>query len=159
METTLITHLHPIYHIWFTWADPIITWATVAAAFTSPGLLFEGLIPPELASIRRDAGHDFLLCQMGGLYIPIALTATVLLRISKDVKVWNVTQASILLVDLVLIAISGRSLQTRGVLTSPSEWAASDYQGLGLTVWVAVLRACYLTGLGVKTQTVKAKLL
>ena len=96
---------------------------------------------------------------MGALYIPIAMTATILLRISKDVKVWNLTQASILLVDLVLIAISSKSLQTRGVLLSPSGWAASDFQGLGLTVWVAVLRTCYLTGVGVRTQTVKTKLL
>ncbi|KAH7041234.1 uncharacterized protein B0I36DRAFT_358421 [Microdochium trichocladiopsis] len=154
--TTYITHLHPIYRIWFLWADPIITWATVGAAFLSPGLLYDALMPPHL-SAARDPTHDFLIRQMGALYIPIALAATVLLRATRDFAVWKIVQGSILVVDAILVALIFSSLKDREVLYRPAEWIANDWQNLGLTVWVAVLRALFAAGFGVKTESVKSK--
>ncbi|KXJ97648.1 hypothetical protein Micbo1qcDRAFT_230244 [Microdochium bolleyi] len=153
--TRVITYMHPVYRIWFTWADATITWATVAAAFVAPGAIYEALVPASVGG-ARNAGHDALVNQMGALYISIALTATVLLRVTRDATVWRVVQGSVLAVDLALIAIMIESLSTRGML-HPAAWAASDWQNMGLTVWVAVLRGFFIAEVGVKTQTVKFK--
>ncbi|KAH8885602.1 hypothetical protein GQ53DRAFT_350775 [Thozetella sp. PMI_491] len=148
MAQDTAVQMHSVYRIWFTWVDPLITWMTVVLALVNPDLVMDSALPDGVS--LRNPDNDFLLQQIAALFAFMGVITTFLLRASADIKVWNIVQAGILLVDVALLVILYITLGHHDRL-DPATWRASDWANVLITVWVALLRSLFLMGIGVKT--------
>lgn len=102
----------------------------------------------------RDAAHDMLLYQGGGALVGCAILNGILLRYTQDIGVWKIAQASILAIDLSLLAGTYEVFGNQGRL-SPMTWQVGDWVGMIITIGVTVARISFLAELGFKKQKTK----
>lgn len=78
----------------------------------------------------------------------MAIIFAVLLRISDDLKVWKVVQGATLVVDVALLGTLWVVLGQQG-RREVAGLEGGDWFNGGYTVWVAVIRMAFLSGVGV----------
>ncbi|KAH8673798.1 hypothetical protein BX600DRAFT_456211 [Xylariales sp. PMI_506] len=149
MANEIAARIHPIYRLWFTWVDPFVTFSTVFLTLTNPDLMMDAMIPAALSA--RNPDHDFLLHQLAALYAFLGIIITVLLRYTADVGAWKIVQGAILVVDLAILVSLYVSLGQQGRL-DPAVWRSSDWANWAITGVVALLRALFLAGVGLKSE-------
>lgn len=139
-------HIHPFYRFWFTIVDPIFLLLTVLKCIFAPAAVLEILGPPSIEPYSP-LSHGPLLHQAAALYGFAGIIYAVLLRASPDPKVWRMVQAATLGLDCALLAIFFNVFRLQGRL-DVGTWHGRDWFNIGFTVWVGIIRAAYLMGVG-----------
>ncbi|KAH6639053.1 hypothetical protein C7974DRAFT_373337 [Boeremia exigua] len=139
-------HVHSFYRIWFTIVDPTVLFFTVLTCIFSPATLLETVVPRSIDPYNP-LSHGPLLHQTAALYGFSGIIYGVLLRVSPDPKVWRVVQAATLGVDIALLVTLYELLRLQG-RTDVSTWHGGEWFNLLFTVWVALIRAGFLLGVG-----------
>ncbi|ETS84820.1 hypothetical protein PFICI_02845 [Pestalotiopsis fici W106-1] len=135
----------PFYRLWFTIVDPIVCLGTSFMCFWDPDLGLTSVVPVDIAT--RNPYQDFLFHQTGGLYLMLAIHLAVLLRYTSDLGVWKINQAAVLVVDFILLWSQYYSQRQQGRLALDA-WRQEDYAAAAITIFVAVLRTCFLLNVG-----------
>jgi len=131
------------YRIFFTWLDPIICAFGAYIDFFDPTLVLSSHIP----NLPADVGHTMILRQRGGCMLYFGLLSAVLLRYTRDPVVWQIVQASCLLVDFTYFWGAFGALGEQGRL-GVGMWRAEDWGAVGITGVATVTRVAYLLGVG-----------
>lgn len=138
--------VHPFYHIWFKWVDPISLIPTVYGLLFTPDFMLEGLIPASMSV--PDPDQAFMFHQLAALYAFVAITIGLVLRATLDLKVWRIVMAAVLMIDIAMLASTYVSLEHQGRLALEAlRW--QDWGNIGYTGGVALIRAAFLAGVGV----------
>lgn len=147
--------MHPFYRIWLTWVDPLLLSTSIISIFIDPNIFLESFVPASIS--RVDPSQVIIYHNVaffsGFLFIMIAG----LQRISSDIRVWKTIQAGVLFVDIGLIIGVYASLKQQGRL-HPDHMRALDWANFVITAWVALIRICFLAGIGVRSvESVKKR--
>jgi hypothetical protein len=89
-----------------------------------------------------------LLTNTAGLYILFMLNELLVLRLSNDIRIWRAVVLAMLCCDLVHlwgVWVAGGP----EFMLSPGEWRLEDWVNPGLLGAGAVLRVCFLAGVGI----------
>ncbi|KAF2875989.1 hypothetical protein BDV95DRAFT_287720 [Massariosphaeria phaeospora] len=136
------------YHFFFTWFDPIVSFAGAITDFVSPDFVVNSLVP---ATLRNEAGvnpnYRFIFQQAGGGMVAVAFLSGALLRATNELKIWKYVQTAILLIDFAMLYSAWDALKLQGRL-SPAAWRGEDWGTVGLTTFVTVLRIAFLAEAG-----------
>lgn len=139
--------IHTFYHIWFKWLDPLVLAATVYAMILNPQIMLDAWAPPPLSAYNPD--HGFLLHQLAALFVFVGLILGGVLRISNDIKVWRFIIASVLLVDIAMLASAYATLKQQDRLSFEA-MRSEDWSNVLFTGLVTVIRILFLAGVGVE---------
>ncbi|KAK6216360.1 n19m, NADH-ubiquinone oxidoreductase 9.5 kDa subunit [Pestalotiopsis sp. IQ-011] len=124
--------------------DPLVCLATSSTCFWGPDLGLTAVVPAAVST--RNPYQDFLFHQTGALHLLLAVVLAVLLRHSAaDLAAWRIVQAAVLAVDLILLGSQYYSQRQE------------DFAAAAITVFVAVLRSCFLLGIGFKSLRAHTK--
>jgi hypothetical protein len=110
------------------------------------------VVPEPLPPV--DALLSTLLHQCAALYGFMAVMFAVLLRATSDRKVWRIVQTATLAVDVSLLVGGLVNLEQQGRLEL-SKWRGIDWVTISFTVWVGIVRVCFLMGVGKGAQAMK----
>ena len=110
-----MSQIPAFYRIWFTYLDPLIAIHATYMDFFTPATIFNS----QIAGVTLDPDYHAFFQQLGGHLAGIAFLSTVLLRATSELKIWKILQASILIVDICLMASIYTSLSHQSRL-SPS---------------------------------------
>ena len=146
--------IHPFYRLWFTTIDPFVLIITVGVCIFSPSVILETFVSPSLVPYDS-LSHGPLLWQSAALYAFMVVIFGGLLRASDDLKVWRIVQGATLMVDIALLATMWVVLKQQSRLEIGALKGGDWFNG-GFTIWVAVIRAAFLSGIGVGEES-KAK--
>ncbi|KAH6884421.1 hypothetical protein B0T10DRAFT_493174 [Thelonectria olida] len=146
--------VHPFYRLWFTTVDPLSLAPTVLGLLFKPNFMMEGLIPATMSVPNPD--HSFLFHHLAALYAFLALTLGGVLRATKEIIVWRVIVAGVLMVDLSIVASMFVSLDHQGRL-GLATWRWQDWGNLLYTGGVAVIRGLFLANVGVEIESRRKK--
>ncbi|KAF3006968.1 hypothetical protein E8E14_005221 [Neopestalotiopsis sp. 37M] len=154
-STTAMTPKIPsFYRIWFTSVDPLVCLATSFMCFWDPDAGLTSVVPAAIST--RNPYQDFLFHQAGALYLMLAIHLAVLLRYTSDLGVWRINQGAVLVVDFILMWSQYYSQKQQGRLAL-EDWRQEDYAAAAITIFVAVLRTCFLIGVGFKSPKTHQK--
>lgn len=148
------TTIHPFYRLWFTCIDPFSLVPTVLGLLFKPDLMMQGLIPATLSV--RNPDHAFLFHHLAALYAFLALSLGGILRATKEIRVWKIVVAGVLMVDVSILASVFVSLDQQGRL-GLAKWRWQDWGNLLYTGGVAIIRGLFLANVGVKTEPGREK--
>lgn len=113
--------------------------------FVTPAFVSNAFLPEKIQ--KWNSLFDFTLQQLGGALLMLAFIDIVLLRYTKDVKIWKIIQAAVLIYDLSLLYSNYYSLKQQGRLSvSALRW--EDWGGIFITAQAAVVRTLFLLGVG-----------
>src|ERR1700761_3399586 len=133
------------YRFYFSWSDPAICLWGAYIDFFTPAFVSNAFLPSTIA--KWDPLFDFTLQQLGGALLMLAFIDIVLLRYTKDVKIWKIIQAAVLIYDLSLLYSNYYSLKQQGRLSvSALRW--EDWGGIFISFQAAVVRSAFLLGVG-----------
>lgn len=88
-----------------------------------------------------------ILAQRGGLLLCLGFLSAVLLRYTKDIKVWHILEVGLLVSDAAYFWAVGGVLAEQGRLW-PEEWRGEDWGSLGVTGVVTLVRLGFLARVG-----------
>lgn len=146
--------IHPFYHAWFKYMDPLVLAPTVYAAIFDPELILHSFVPASLSAYNPDQG--FLFHQLSALFGFVGLIQGGVLRVSDDIKVWRAINAAVLVVDVAMLASLYVSLEQQDRLHLGS-LRAGDLGNFFFTAWVTLIRISFLAGVGGSYETTKTK--
>jgi hypothetical protein len=94
--------------------------------------------------------HRILLTNTAALYILFMLNELLVLRLSDDIRVWRAVVFAMLCCDLV--HLYGVWVASGGAefMLSPGQWMVEEWVNTGILLGGAVLRGCFLVGVGVR---------
>lgn len=143
------------YRLWFTVADPILSMSGVIGNVLAPETILNSYTPSHVSPPAPET--TLLLDTAAGYLAGTAYLQLVLLPArSTDVPLWRAVQASILVVDLAILAGNARVLGVEGRM----HWAAlrwEEWVNLGITTFVAAVRSAFLFGVGLNEAKGKGK--
>ena len=156
----------PLYRIWFTWIDPMLSLLGAFGGLFQPHLLLSH-IPATISNPNVDpaaAPNDpsrlmpnpdtninpaqaLVFNQFGAFCIFTFLLSIFLLRSTNDLSIWKTYQGSKCVADIIVVTLIVLEYLRQGRL-SPSLWTFDDWFSLPITAWCAVLRASFVLGVG-----------
>ncbi|KAF2092996.1 hypothetical protein NA57DRAFT_61855 [Rhizodiscina lignyota] len=148
MAVTSTKDIPIFYKFYFLWSDPLICLWAVYMDFFTPSVVVNAFIPSSIAP--RNPQFDFLLQQLGGALLMLAILDVVLLRYSKDVMIWKILQAATLTYDLAMLYSTYDALKSQGRLSFASMRPAEDWGNVGITGLAVVVRSAFLLDVGMK---------
>ena len=120
--------------------------------FFTPKTVVNAFVPESIAPLNPY--HDFLLQQLGGALLLMAIVDAVLLRYTMDVNIWKILEAATLTYDLVLLYSIHHGLGRQGRLSSGAlRW--EDWGDIAITGQAAVVRTAFLFGFGLNRKLQK----
>ena len=133
------------YRFYFSWSDPAICLWGAYIDFFTPAFVSNAFLPSSIQ--KWNPSFDFTLQQLGGALLMLAFIDIVLLRYTKDVKIWKIIQGAVLIYDLSLLYSNYTSLQQQGRLSFGAlRW--EDWGGIFVSAQAAVVRSVFLLGVG-----------
>jgi hypothetical protein len=152
MTTSVVPGL---YHFFFTWFDPIVSFSGAVTDFVSQDFVITSLVPKVLQEKEGvNPNYKFIFQQAGGGMIAVAFLSGALLRATNDLKVWKHVQAAILLIDIAMLYSVWDAFRLQGRL-QPASWRGEDWGAVGLTGFVTILRVAFLAEVGFKKTRVR----
>ena len=133
----------PFYLTFFTTVDPLLCLWGAYMDFLTPDIVLSSHIPSPSA----DEGHRMILAQRGGLLLCLGFLSAVLLRYTRDIKVWHILEAGLLVSDAAYFWAAGGVLKGQGRLW-PEMWRGEDWGALGVTGVVTLVRLGFLARVG-----------
>lgn len=92
--------------------------------------------------------------QFGAFCIFTFLLSVFMLRSTNDMSIWKMYEGSKCVVDIIVVRLITLEYLRQGRL-SPTTWTFEDWFSLPITAWCAVLRACFVAGIGMgKNRTI-----
>ncbi|KAL2204312.1 hypothetical protein CC79DRAFT_1129087 [Sarocladium strictum] len=135
------------YRIWFTWIDPLTLVPSVQMLLTDRAFFMDGLIPASMSV--ADPLHGFLFHGMAALYAFVGLMLAGTLRVTNEMAVWRMVVGGVLGIDVALMVSQYVSIEQQGRMSLERlRW--QDWAAFGFTAGVAVIRTCFMAGIGVK---------
>ncbi|KLU82154.1 hypothetical protein MAPG_01230 [Magnaporthiopsis poae ATCC 64411] len=137
-----------IYWIQLACVDPILSFGTMFAAIFAPDVLLATFFPEHLITATPFPPlYHAILHQLGAWYLFHAILSGVALRATRDRNVWKISQAATLAVDTCILWDFYASVVHQGRI-DPRAWTMGELAGVVYTVWVWVVRAAFLAGVG-----------
>ena len=137
------------YSFYFSWSDPAICLWGAYMDFFTPAFVSNAFLPEKIQ--KWNPIFDFTLQQLGGALLMLAFIDIVLLRYTKDVKIWKILQAAVLIYDLSLLYSNYYSLKQQGRLSvSALRW--EDWGGIFISAQAAVVRSLFILGVGLAKE-------
>lgn len=152
--TMTLPKINIFYHFWFQWLDPFVLVTTVYALIFTPQVMLDAFIPPPLSAY--DPNQGFLVHQLAALFAFVALILGGVLRISNDIKVWRFIIASILVVDVAMLASLYASLKQQDRL-SLGAMRSADWSNVIFTGFVTAVRTLSCSWPGLVCRTVPSR--
>ena len=131
------------YRAFFTIVDPLLCLWGAYIDFLTPDVVLSSHIP----SPSSDEGHRMILAQRGGLLLCLGFLSAVLLRYSRDIKVWHILEVGLLVSDGAYFWAAGGVLAELGRLW-PEAWRGEVWGSLGVTGVVTLVRLGFLARVG-----------
>lgn len=128
---------------------------TVYALVFRPEAMWDALIPASPLSTYKP-NHAFLFHHLAALYAFMAIIMGGLLRASKDIQVWRVVIAAVLVVDIAMLAIAYASVKKQYELRA-DDMRSSDWSNVLFTGLVTAIRIFFLAGIGVQNAKSRNK--
>lgn len=159
----LITSLSIFYQLFFLYIEPISTIVGAYYAYFLPSTYLELTHPSVVlttdAAITHPAAMRFqhvptattvVLAQLANLYLLFAINEGLVLRCTRDVRVWRTLLLGLLVADLGhLYACKELGIQ---IYWKAWEWNAMGMGNIGFVYLGALMRVCFLCGVGVATS-------
>lgn len=133
------------YRHFFTIADPAMAVWGAYMTVAYPDTVLDSFVPRALS--RRDPAQFMLFQQLAGWPLGTAFLSIFLLRYTRDVGVWKIFQASVLIVDVVLGYALWDALGRQERL-SLGALRAEDWGCIGITAVFGLMRSAFLLGVG-----------
>ncbi len=141
--------ISPVYRLFFLYVEPVS--ALLGAYFSffdQPTYL---VLTHALSAPRQDfipISTQIVLSQLSNLYLLFAINEALVLRSTKDLRVWKALLFGLLVADfghLWSVKVLGWDLYW-----SVGDWNAIDWGNVGFVYVGALMRSCFLLGVGVK---------
>lgn len=151
LRATNEAEVSPIYRLFFLYIEPVS--ALLGAYFSffdQPTYLFltHALSAPKQDSIPIST--QIILSQLSNLYLLFAINEALVLRSTKDLRVWKALLFGLLVADvghLWSLKVLGWEMYWRA-----GDWNAIDWGNVGFVYVGALMRSSFLLGLGVKAS-------
>lgn len=88
-----------------------------------------------------------ILTQRAGHLLNCFLLSAILLRYTRDIKIWHIVECGLLITDFAYGVAAWRVLGEQGRLW-PEEWRAEDWGSVGITGFVTLVRLAFLARAG-----------
>lgn len=150
--TTPTSPIPRIYHILFTWIDPVMATCAIYLDLFAPAFVVDGINP----DVPYNPAHAGLFCQLSAPMATTLFLQVFLLRYTNDVGVWKIFQAAILVGDIFVIAGQLQALGTQGRL-SVSGCRPEDWGLFGIMGSISLVRLLFVVGFGFEKKDGKAK--
>lgn len=140
---------HPIpqyYRIPLLWIEPPLALIGALLCAFSPND-FLNAVSPSTPSANTLSQVRILTDQLGVFQLTFAFNLGVVLRVTRDVLVWRVMCAGMLLGDVLTIAASVRELGWETTL-APSRWRSEDWVNFGVLGVMGLARLGVVLGIG-----------
>jgi hypothetical protein len=151
-KSPFITRIALIYKVWFLYFEPVAALAGTYLCLFKPDRFLSGTMPLP-AYLAATSGSSvpitpllrMMLINIGVLYALFAITEGVVLRLTKEKRVWLAVLAAMLICDVghiyaVFEIAPGRVWQVGG-------WNSDEWVNYGTLTFGAVLRAAFLLGI------------
>jgi hypothetical protein len=148
-----LPNIHVFYHFWFKWLDPLVLVLTVYALIFTPQVMLDAFVPPPLSAHNPNQG--FLLHQLAAIFAFVAITLGGALRVSREIIVWRVIIAGVLLIDIAMLVSIYVNLQQQDRL-SLEAMRSADWGNVLFIGLVTAIRILFLAGVGVRDD-IKSK--
>jgi hypothetical protein len=149
-------------------ASPIPTFYRLVFMYIEPvstllGAIHAHYLQPKYLSLTHAAsfpdviplGTSIVLTQLANLYLLLCINEALVLRATDDLKVWRTFLVGLLIADL------GHLYSVRlvgsWVYWEFWNWNAIDWGNVPFVYWLAVVRCCFLAGVGFKRADVRSK--
>ncbi|KAF4461071.1 hypothetical protein FALBO_12138 [Fusarium albosuccineum] len=148
----MVAKIHPIYHAWFFWVDPILTLSGMYGNFFDHDLMTQAFFTnyPPTEQLKP------FLYQIGGMGTSYLVLLVLLQRYTNDVNVLRILHFAILWADFTMLTSMYVGMRFEGNL-AVADWRWEDWVGGGITVICTILRAAFSLGIGVKDTRGKGK--
>ncbi len=149
VHPALLTAMAPriplFYRVVLLWYEPISSGLGGWLALKAPDTYLNSFIPSTMTV--RNPMHDMLFHQLGASYFFVATSQAILLRYTNDLGVWKILNGCLLGWDVILLYGLWSGMQMQGRL-DPAEWRFEDWSAVIPTVFMTVVRASIVAGLG-----------
>ena len=143
-------HLPIVYRVTFLTIEPFLALLGAMHAHMAPASFLAGFVPPPASSSSSlDPALHIVFTYLAATYVLVAFTLAVVLRATSELRVWNAVLLGVLVCDVLHLYGSLRALGP-DVFWNPVRWRGQDWTNLGLLWSMAVLRVCFLMGLGIE---------
>ncbi|KAF1995555.1 hypothetical protein P154DRAFT_610740 [Amniculicola lignicola CBS 123094] len=137
-----------VYRFFFTWFDPIVSFAGAYMDFAARDLVINSLVPNAPPC---NPHYAFIFQRAGGRMLSVSFLSGALLRATDDLKVWKYIQTAILIIDVSTLYSVWDALRVQGRLRFGAT-RSEDWGTVGITLFATVLRVAFLAGVGYKKR-------
>ncbi len=152
-NSPFINNLHPLYTIYFLYLEPFFALGGTYLSIWNPERLLKGIVPlPAYTTFATSAPDPvspvitLLLTNIGSLYFLFALNEALLLRISKEKKVWLTVVAGMLMSDTGHLYATWKIDPERALQLLA--WTSDEWINYGTLVLGMLLRLAFVAGIG-----------
>jgi len=149
-DLDLITSLSPIYTVFFLYIEPLSTIIGAVYAYFLPSTYLSLTHPHSAPSHAVPTGTQVALAQLANLYFLFALNEGLVLRSTKDISVWRTLLFGLLVADLGHLAACAALGSSK--YWDVTGWNEMDWGNIAFVYVGAIMRCCFLTGIGVTTS-------
>ena len=154
----VIISMSPLYHIFFLYLEPFSTIAGAFCAYMLPKTYLELTHAPSAPGVEvlvLPTSTIVVLAQLANLYFLFALNEGLVLRSTRDVRVWRTLLLGLLIADFGHLF----SVYELGVHKYWQVWGwnSMDMGNIGFVYLGALMRLSFLCSIGVTTANGKVK--
>lgn len=144
-------HNLPIYYrLFFLYIEPISALVGAFYAFFKPITYLQLTHAPSAPSMGMPLSSRIVLTQLSNLYFLFALNEAMVLRSTRDLRVWRYLLAGLLVADFGhLYSVSALGPD---IYWQVHNWNAMDWGNVGFVYLGAATRIAFLLGLGLPTS-------
>ena len=146
----LILSMSPLYQIFFLYLEPVSTVVGAFYAYVLPGTYLDLTHAPSAPESAVPTSTTVVLAQLANLYFLFALNEGLVLRSTSDVRVWKTLLFGLLIADFGhLFSVYELGLHKYWQVWV---WNAMDMGNIGFVYLGALMRVCFLSGVGLTTS-------
>ncbi|KAL2812788.1 hypothetical protein BDW59DRAFT_155112 [Aspergillus cavernicola] len=142
------------YRLVLLWYEPIGSGFGCYMNLAAKDMYLNSFIPTSLAV--RDPTHNMIFNQLGAGYFFVATSQAILLRYTNDMNVWKILNGCLLGWDFILLYSLWDGLSAQGRL-DPGTWRSEDLSAIVPTIFMTVVRAAIVAGIGLGGSKPNAK--
>lgn len=148
-----LPHIPLIYRIFFLYMEPVMAFNGAILCHWYPTIFLNTMS----ATAKYAPSNQVIYDQLAATYVLFSFNQAVLLRTSKDLKVWKTVLVGILLCDFIHLYSMWCVMGTQ-VFLSPQLWRSEDWVNLVLLYGPVVLRSSFLAEVGFKKSYSEKKI-
>ena len=144
-----LTHISPIYTLYFLYIDPLLALIGSLFILTSPLSFLRATIPPNPSTthpLPLTPTTKLLLTNIAVMYLLISILQGIVLRLTRERNVWVCILAALMLVDVGHLYANWEVAPQRFV--EVGGWTKDEWVGNGTLVLGAALRFLFVLGVG-----------